>query len=148
MPNKTELHERIEQLTKERNIAQAKADKLFEENMNTPTISVSLIHSVLEDMIKELPPNPNQYDFHKWASTIAQEIMRDQAKGTRIEVDTLFIEPADLRIEYPTGDHNPDELYPEPEDDEGYNQAVENANARRAEGQLKRNDDEIPFQGE
>ncbi len=53
-----------------------------------------------------------------------------------------------------------DELYPEPEDDEGYNLAVETANAqrmlspegqaieaenRRAEGQLKRNDDEIPF---
>lgn len=32
-----------------------------------------------------------------------------------------------------------------PEDDEGYNQAVEYANAKRDEGQLKHNDDEIPF---
>ncbi len=32
MPNKTELHEQIEQLTKERNALQAKADKLVEEN--------------------------------------------------------------------------------------------------------------------
>ena len=122
MPNKTDLHEQIErllekidvaivhaeQLTKERDEAQAKADKLFEENQllkqNTPCISVGLIRYVLEDMIKELPENPNRYDLHKWASTIAQEIMADQAKGTRIEVDTLFIEPADLRIEYPTGE--------------------------------------------
>ena len=35
--------------------------------------------------------------------------------------------------------------YPELEDDEGYNSAIEYANAKRAEGQLKRNDDEIPF---
>ncbi len=37
------------------------------------------------------------------------------------------------------------EKYTEPEDDEGYDQAVEYANAKRAEGQLKRNNDEIPF---
>lgn len=106
MPNKTDLHEQIEQLTKERNALQAKADKLFEESKNTPCISVGLIRYVLEDMIEQLPTNPNRYDLHKWASTIAQEIMIDQAKDTRIEVDTLFIEPTDLRIEYPTGDHD------------------------------------------
>lgn len=106
VPNKTELHERIEQLTKERDALQAKADKLFEENQNTPCISVGLIRYVLEDMVEQLPEDPNRYDLHKWASTIAQEIMIDQAKGTRIEVNSLFIEPADLRIEYPTGDHD------------------------------------------
>ena len=102
MPNKTDLHEQIEQLTHERN-------KLFEENQllkQGACISVSLIHSVLDDMIKELPPMPTRYDLHEWASTIAQEIMSDQAKGTRIEVDSIFIEPADLRIEYPLGDHD------------------------------------------
>ncbi len=98
MPNKTELNEQIEQLTKER-------DELFEASMNTACISVGLIRYVLEDMIKQLPPMPNRYDLHKWASTIAQEIMSDQVKDTRIEVDSLFIEPTDLRIEYPTGDH-------------------------------------------
>ena len=107
MPNKTDLHEQIEQLTKERDALQAKADKLFEENMNTQCISVQLIHLVLEDMIEQLPTDPNRYDIHKWASTLAQKIMQDQIKGTRIEVaDDLFIEPADLRIEYPTGDHD------------------------------------------
>ncbi len=120
MPNKTDLHEQIEQLqqtiakhdeliprlTKERNIAQAKADKLFEQSQNSACISVGLIRYVLEDMIKQLPTNPNRYDLHEWASTIAQELMIDQAKDTRIEVDILFIEPADLRIEYPTGDHD------------------------------------------
>ncbi len=120
MPNKTDLHEQIEELqsdniahnelitslTKERDIAQAKADKLFEESKNSACISVHLIHLILEEMIELLPTNPNRYDLHKWASTIAQEIMIDQAKNTRIEVDTLFIEPADLRIEYPTGDHD------------------------------------------
>jgi hypothetical protein len=110
MPNKTDLHEQIEQLTKERNAAQAKADKLFEENdrlkQHTPCISVYLIRSTLKDMITQLPADPNRYDYHEWASKIAQEIMIDQAKDTRIEVDTLFIEPADLRIEYPTGDHD------------------------------------------
>ncbi len=131
MPNKTDLHEQIEQLTKERDsrqgllkyankriaelkeerdIAQAKADKLFEENdqlkQNTPCINVALIHLLLEDMVKQLPENPNRFDFHTWASILTQELMADQAKDTRIEVDTLFIEPADLRIEYPTGDHD------------------------------------------
>jgi len=106
MPNKTDLHEQIEQLTKERDVAQAKADKLFEQSQNSACISVGLISSALEDMIEQLPTDPNRYDLHKWASTIAQELMIDQAKGTRIEVDTLFIEPADLRIEYPTGDHD------------------------------------------
>jgi len=109
MPNKTELHEQIEQLTKERDEAQAKADKLFKENYKLKQgacISVSLIRYALRDMIEQLPPNPNHYDLHKWASTIAQEIMLDQAKDTRIEVDSLFIEPADLPIEYPTGDHD------------------------------------------
>lgn len=108
MPNKTDLHEQIEQLTKERDDLQVKADKLFEESKNTPTISVDLIASVLKDAIAQMwvVGEPNRYDLHKWASTIAQEIMIDQAKGTRIEVDTLFTEPADLRIEYPTGDHD------------------------------------------
>ncbi len=108
MPNKTDLHEQIERLTKERDDAQAKADKLFEENMNTATISVDLIAAVLKDAIAQMwvVGKPNRYDLHKWASTIAQELMLDQAKNTRIEVDTLFIEPADLRIEYPTGDQD------------------------------------------
>jgi len=103
MPNKTELHEQIEQLTKERDEAQANADKLFKENdqlKQGACISVSLIRYALRDMIKQLPPNPNRYDLHEWANTIAQEIMIDQAK------DTLFIEPTDLHIEYPTGDHD------------------------------------------
>lgn len=110
MPNKTDLHERIEQLTKERDEAQARADKLFEENdqlkQNTPCINVALIHLLLEDMIEQLPADPSRFDFHTWASILTQELMQDQAKGTRIEVDTLFIEPTDLRIEYPTGDHD------------------------------------------
>lgn len=106
MPNKTELHEIIERLIKERDDLQAKADKLFEESKNSPCISVGLIRYVLKDMIEQLPTNPNRYDLHKWASILAQELMIDQPKGTRIEVDTLFIEPANLRIEYPTGDHD------------------------------------------
>ena len=110
MPNKTDLHEQIEQLTKERDAAQAKADKLFEENdqlkQSAPCINVALIHLLLEDMVAQLPTNPNRFDFHTWASILTQELMLDQPKGTRIEVDTLFIEPADLRIEYPTGDHD------------------------------------------
>ncbi len=110
MPNKTDLHAQIEQLTKERNEAQAKADELREKNVllknNSACINVGLIRYILKDMYSQLPQYPNRYDFHKWASTVAQEIMLDQAKNTRIEVDTLFIEPADLRIEYPTGDHD------------------------------------------
>ncbi len=106
MPNKTDLHEQIEQLTKERDELQASEDKL--EALPTPTISVSLIHSALENMINQVWTigKLNRYEIHEWASKLAQEIMIDQAKGTRIEVDTLFIEPADLRIEYPTGDQD------------------------------------------